>query len=457
MIYLDDEEFKILNTVPMQRLRRIRQLAMTYHSYPGAMHTRFEHSIGTCHVAGRIFDHLKNCYHDDVEFERVRKIVRFAALLHDVGHPPFSHAGELVLRNFTSKKEGKDINDVHEKVSAAIIREDASIREILDRQVGFGSEEVASVIEKKAATGIARSIISGQVDSDKLDYLLRDSHFTGVKYGIYDLERIINTVTRYRNKADDRLAFNEEGLQAVEQLVLARHHMMSQVYMHKTRLITDRMIERGLGLAIKDGIIEQRYFEYAPIGGFVELYLSLDDQLLSDRIISDEKKSNASVLFRRLRERKLLKNSFEVVLDIEQLGSIGIRDDPVINRLSRIESEDAAWIEGRVAEKLKDLDRELIILDVIEQKTPSSSKGAFMNPDDILFMTQENEARTFKRLTNSVFSSKLFEPPTTKIALYLPIDDKRRDELKETLKRGIMPEILRNLYESDSEAQHKLT
>jgi hypothetical protein len=94
---------------------------------------------------------------------------------------------------------------------------------------------------------------------------------------------------------------------------------------------------------------------------------------------------------------------------------------------------------------------------VIEQKTPSSSKGAFMNPDDILFMTQENEARTFKRLTNSVFSSKLFEPPTTKIALYLPIDDKRRDELKETLKRGIMPEILRNLYESDSEAQHKLT
>jgi HD superfamily phosphohydrolase len=290
-----------------------------------------------------------------------------------------------------------------------------------------------------------------------LDYLLRDSHFAGVKYGIYDLERIINTVRRYTNKAEDRLAFDEEGLQAVEQLVLARHHMMSQVYMHKTRLITDRMIERGLEIAIKNGIIEQPYFEYGCNNGFVERYLSLDDQLLSDKIISHEKKTNASVLFRCLRERKLLKNSFEIVLDIEHLGSIGIRDDPVIYRLSLIEPADAAWIESRVADKLKDLDRELIILDVIEQKTPSSSKGAFMNPDDILFITKENEARTFKRLTNSVFSSKLFEPPTTKIALYLPIDGKRRDELKEILKRDIMPEILRNLYESDSEAQHKLT
>ena len=216
------EEEKIIDTVCFQRLRGIKQLAMAHLVYPGAMHTRFDHSIGVMHVAGRLAQKL-------VDDQERRDTIRLAALLHDIGHGPFSHVSEEVLSKYAIAESGGD--GIHEQISRVIIENDKGLSDIL------GRDEIKNIVGLHAGTSgeaIDQEIISGALDADKQDYLLRDSYFCGVKYGVFDLERLIGTLEPHWDPADNAhvMAASRDGVHAIEQFVLAKYYMSTQVYGH---------------------------------------------------------------------------------------------------------------------------------------------------------------------------------------------------------------------------------
>jgi len=226
-----EQEEQVINSVPLQRLRGIHQLAMASLGYPGAVHTRFDHSLGTMHVAGRMFDalieNLDGGARDAVLGERTpdeaHRQVRLAALLHDVGHGPFSHSSEAALNQMSAEpaaKAGVDVSKLHELVTLDIIAVSDSLREALD---GSDREAVLTLLDPSPRRRWAlRDIVSGPLDADKLDYLLRDSYFAGVRYGMIDLDRILESLTVCVDGDETYLAITAEGVAPVEQLLLVR-------------------------------------------------------------------------------------------------------------------------------------------------------------------------------------------------------------------------------------------
>lgn len=282
-IEIDDWERDIIAQPAFQRLRRIRQLAWTDYIYPGAMHTRFEHSLGVMHVATRLFDAIRTrsgevikeaFQYDDTGLDRSRRIVRLAALLHDVGHGPFSHAAEDLMPLKPDDKRFK-----HEAYSAAIVR--GPLREVIDdhpkntANYGIKAEDVASILEnstKAAGMLFWRELLDSQLDADRMDYLLRDSYHMGVEYGRYDLNRLVNTICAVPGVEDrgPRIGVTEGGWHAAESLVLARYYMFTQVYFHKTRAAYDHHIAETLKSLLPNGVFPK------PTNG-VEKYLEWDD------------------------------------------------------------------------------------------------------------------------------------------------------------------------------------
>ena len=246
-IKLSERERDLIDTEVFQRLRRIRQLALTSLVYPGAVHTRFDHSVGVMHIAGRICQRLQELNPARVSDEDVDR-VRFAALLHDVGHGPFSHVSEHLLDKYapTDADTGQNLEKIHEKITVDIIQTDPKIIEILDKDLN----SVVEIIEgSKKIRDWHRDIVSSELDADKMDYLLRDSYFAGVKYGQYDLEKLIESCLIV-DRRETPLAISSKGIYALEQLLLARYHMTQQVYWHRVSLISNEMIIRGITLAI---------------------------------------------------------------------------------------------------------------------------------------------------------------------------------------------------------------
>lgn len=244
-IHFNRLEESLIDSKEFQRLRNIRQLAMTSLVYPGAMHTRFEHSLGVMELASRAFDLLttKNKTLLEGSLDEVgltplqgKQILRLAALLHDVGHLPFSHAGENVL------PKGKK----HEDVSIAIIED--RFRGWIDGQLFKGATDLIVQLLNKDATvpplRLLNQLLSGQLDCDRMDYLLRDSLHCGVGYGNFDYARLLETLTVHEAPEGGLdLAVDRGGIHALEALILARYFMFSQVYCHRTRRIYDIYLE----------------------------------------------------------------------------------------------------------------------------------------------------------------------------------------------------------------------
>ncbi len=225
---------QLIDTPEFQRLHRVRQLGVGMLTFPGADHTRYCHSLGVLHVATRVLEVLKARYRDDEVANLVDKhhqTIKAAALLHDVGHGPFSH---LVERAFESQK------DHEERTQEMIVSPTSRIRKVLEDS-GQDAEQVRDVVQKKFGFLFLQDIVSSQLDADRMDYLIRDSHFAGVRYGIFDLEWVLNClcVGSYENSTPGparwRLCLDERrGVQAAEQLILARQNMSLQVYFHKS-------------------------------------------------------------------------------------------------------------------------------------------------------------------------------------------------------------------------------
>ncbi|MCE5272217.1 HD domain-containing protein [bacterium] len=301
-----EREERIIDTVVFQRLRGIKQLALASLVYPGAIHTRFEHSLGVMHIAGLLAEQLL------VNHEKV-DLIRLAGLLHDIGHGPFSHVSEDILDKYfdQSKIQVKAKEKIHEKLTCDIIEQNKEINELVDRPT---KNKIIGLLAGTQGEIIEKNIISGPLDADKQDYLLRDSYFCGVKYGIFDLERLIGTLTSHHDSTEQYLAATEDGIYAIEQFVIAKYHMTTQVYRHKIRLVTDEMIIRALELGIeKDGIVWlNNLYRYDGSEQFINNYLDWDDSRLSVALLfpMNGKQGYATDIFWRLRNRNLFKRVF---------------------------------------------------------------------------------------------------------------------------------------------------
>jgi hypothetical protein len=273
----------LINTREFQRLRRIRQLGALYLTFHGAEHTRFTHSVGVAFMAKRIFDALLaagQIPERPRRAERARLVVIAAALLHDVGHGPFSHLYEKV---FNDRR--------HEEWTRLIIRNVRGEIGRLLRRAGL-AEDILAVYGRTYRPSYLSDIVSSQLDADRLDYLLRDSFMTGVAYGRYDLEWILTNLRLARRERDGdlRLAINgAKGYHAAEQFIIGRYLMYQQVYYHKTSRAAEQMIrtamQRMVDAHTETGVLPDPC--PAPIRRLIETrgnlpvedYLRLDDWL----------------------------------------------------------------------------------------------------------------------------------------------------------------------------------
>ena len=269
-VRFDDQERRVIDSPPVQRLRHIHQLATTYLVYPGATHRRFEHSLGVMELAGRVFDvitHPENVHpaisnaipeiRDTKRLSYWRQLLRMAALCHDLGHIPFSHAAERELL-----PEGWN----HERLSVELIRSEL-MRDVWQQPVpAMDAERIAKIaVGQKELPGevfstweaiLSEIVVSDAFGVDRMDYLLRDSLHCGVAYGRFDHYRLIDTLRvlpRGHGSEEPVLGIEEGGLHSAESLLLARYFMFSQVYFHRVRRAYDVHLKDFLTLWLPGG------------------------------------------------------------------------------------------------------------------------------------------------------------------------------------------------------------
>lgn len=221
----DDVIKKLIDSSAFQRLRRIRQLSGVQMVFHGAEHSRFSHSLGVYELARR-FSNIE-CIKSSFD-ERTRLLLLATALLHDVGHGPYSHAFEDVFQTN------------HEEVGTRIILKNKEIRSILDEVDDNFALDIVSVLKKEHRFIIVEQLISSQLDVDRLDYLARDAYHTGVTYGSIDVDRIMR-VLRIK---DGRVVFKESGIHAIENYLISRYHMYWQVYYHEAARAYEVILEK---------------------------------------------------------------------------------------------------------------------------------------------------------------------------------------------------------------------
>ena len=302
LIGLTEKEFNIIDTFPFQRLRKIKQLALANLVFPGGVHTRFEHSIGVLHVAGRIISHLREKRKVNISLEEEQNI-RLAALLHDIGHGPFSHVSEELLQRHYKGTAPK--NEIHEEISVCLINDNPEIIKILGKNI---CKSIIKLLKKETKSNYQHDIVSSPIDADKMDYLLRDSYYCGVKYGVFDLDRMINVLDVTSEEKGERLSINSEGIETIEQYILAKYFITQQVYQHRIRRITDIMIIESIDEAINDHVKElYKLFAYAESKAFIEHYLKFNDQEV-EKILNSwiENKHHKHLHYSLLSNRKKL-------------------------------------------------------------------------------------------------------------------------------------------------------
>jgi HD superfamily phosphohydrolase len=268
-IHYSKNEREVIDHKAFQRLRNVRQLALSHYLYPGATHSRFEHSLGVMEMVTRALDSIGLKHRKLINAElseirelrqntwaRARQTLRMFALLHDVGHPAFSHAAEDVIPGGN-----------HEEVSLYVVRDVMGKK--LDKLFFKGiASLLVRLFQKSPEATFLRGFVAGEMDMDRTDYLLRDSLHCGVDYGRFDFRRLIESLTVYKNRDTGRieLAIERGGEHTFEALILARYQMNTQVYYHRLRRIYDYYLT-----------------EYMKIWG-KEHYKTMDDVLRFDDI-----------------------------------------------------------------------------------------------------------------------------------------------------------------------------
>ena len=308
---LNPFEIEVLDYPQLQRLRRVKQLGFISLIYPGANHSRFEHSIGTMHLASKLADQLELSKED-------KDLVRIAGLLHDAGHGPFSHVSEAVL----------GVN--HEEITAFVI-EKTSIHDKLSEK--FDTKEIIDIINGEGKLG---PIISGDLDMDRMDYLIRDSHYTGVAYGVIDTERIISNL-----KLERELILDIKGVQAAESALTARYLMYPSVYQHHTTRIINAMFRRCLRDLINQDNLDPK-----------DMYKYDDSDMIS---MCRHSEGLSREMMEKIDNRNLLKRA--------KVLPVNLFEEP--EKIFKIEKEDILKAEEEISEDFN-LNRDYTILNIAE-------------------------------------------------------------------------------------------
>ena len=324
-IRLTDSEKNIIDTRPFQRLRRIKQLAVSYLVYPAANHTRFEHSLGAMHLAGILGESLPIELDDKFIAE-----LRLASLLHDIGHGPLSHLFEPLLSKYVNKN--------HEDMTFWLIQ-NSILAETLTKE-GFNPERISKLAVGRLKDGkypFLDQVIRSSVDVDKMDFIVRDSYHTGAGYGYVDVYRLIYTM----DILNDNLAIDITALSAFEAFLLARLESFKAIYFHRT----SRAAQITLLKAMENAMDELKLFNFnSP-----EDYLKLDDYSIWYML----KKSSQSDAIMKLENRELLKCAYEkTFFDDDQLVTSIFNNEAVRKE-----------IEEEIANKAK-IDSDLVTIDV---------------------------------------------------------------------------------------------
>jgi uncharacterized protein len=284
-------EKEVIDSSAFQRLRRIRQLAGAHLVYPSAQHSRFEHSLGAMHVAGLAGESLLGKgYIDDVEMVQD---LRLAALLHDVGHGPFSHLFEEVLEY--------GCNTTHEEMGKRIIMQ-SEIADIINRH-GSSAEQICRLSFGESKMNFMNEIISGGLSADIMDYLPRDGLFTGAEYAKVDYHRLLSSLEVSKN----RLALNRSALNSLESMLISRYEMFKAVYFHKTVRSAEVMLLQAMIAADQDlGLTD------TSLGN----YLGMTDEATLERLcaLAEGENAFAGKMARDYRDRRLLKSVYEKFL-----------------------------------------------------------------------------------------------------------------------------------------------
>lgn len=304
----------LVGTKEFQRLRRIKQLGTTFLTFHGAEHSRFNHSLGVYEIVRRIIDDV---FAGRPEWnDNDRLLTLCAALLHDLGHGPFSHSFEKVF----------DFD--HEDFTRAIILGKTEVNAVLTKVSPDFPEQVAEVIAKTSEKKLVVSLISSQIDADRMDYLQRDAYFTGVSYGQFDMERIL----RVMRPKEDQVVIKKSGMHAVEDYIMSRYQMYWQVYFHPVSRSAEVILTKILHRAKQ--LFEENYtFKHNPMHFYsfftdnvtLEDYLKLDESVILYyfQIWQDEQDPILSDLCGRFVNRNLFKYAeFDPAKEYKKLAQL---------------------------------------------------------------------------------------------------------------------------------------
>ena len=363
---LDSKEF--------QRLRRIRQLGGDFQVYPTAEHSRFSHSLGVYEIVRRMVTEIKSLSVELSEYDKI--CVMLAGLLHDVGHGPFSHAFEHVTKHS------------HEDYTAKIILGETEINQVLTEVSPRLPEDIVSIIEHNHPNDILNQIISGQLDADRMDYLLRDSYFSATSYGQFDLERILRTMrVRKIDENKKALVVKYTGIHSVEDYIMARYQMYWQVYYHPVARSYEAVFIQ-LFNRLKDIFKDNKeYFSDMKVlipfleknVVSVEEYFKLDENslLYCCSLIQDKDDEIAADLARRLQNRRLFEYvdySEENLAQIKNMLKEQNLDEKYYLRVENVEASVYSPYKGRKI-LIEQLDGKIVALEKASTIVESITKG----------------------------------------------------------------------------------
>jgi len=370
-VYITESEKNIVDSFPMQRLHRLRQLAGAEYVYPGANHTRFEHSIGTMYLAQRV---TENSNLSKYLSKEEAQMIRFAALLHDVGHGPFSHVFEHLLEKFLGK--------THEEMTVWVI-EKSELRGIL-RESGYNADAVARLatgsLQRKGKMFIDQ-IIQSAVDVDKLDFIVRDTYHTGAEYGNVDVFRLIHMI----DVLDGNLAVDSGALSALESFILARIESFKSIYFHRVSRAAQIMLAMAMEKAKDDlGLVSFK----TP-----EEYLSLNDFTVWTMLKLCEKSRK---IMENLENRRLLKCAYDQTFHVK---------DKTVSRLFSTE-EIRNEMRDRIAENAG-VKPQFVVIDVPTLPSVPYHHSALLEPMEIPIFYETRDGKRIPQRLSEV--SKIFE------------------------------------------------
>lgn len=410
-VYITEQEKEVIDCYPVQRLRRLRQLAGSEYVYPGANHTRFEHSVGVMYLAGKVTEnpHISSSM-NEAEAENVR----IAALLHDVGHGPFSHVFEHLL--------DRELGKTHEDMTQWIVRK-SELSDVLSES-GYSPMEVARLAVgklHKPKKAFLDEIISGAVDVDKQDFIVRDTHHTGAEYGYIDVFRLIHAL----DVLDGDLAIELGALSALESLIIARIESFKSIYFHRVGRAAQIMLARAMEIANEElGLTRFK----TP-----EEYLAMDDYTVWTMLKNCKKSAR---IIGDLERRIMLKCAYE--------RTFYEKDTVVSNIFSR--ETHRKQLQQDIAEKAG-VETETVIIDVPTVPSVPYHHTVLLEPMEIpVFYRAQDGSKVMQRLSEI---SKVFETLRGFMnILRVYTDEESRDKVSQASAKilGTIPSTARISY-----------